>query len=250
MPDADSRPRTGAQAWPRPVARSQIVLGDRSELRDGWDVSLPPARTSTAARTTAAAGPKGLTLADASRLQKVAVRAGQHGPLAARLPAYGRSDRDGHGTLRVGSGPGEWLLLSATRSAADLGADLGVDLGADLDADLGADFDAQGVAELVSLVEVTHGRAMVRLTGEAAAATLAKLTPVDLTDRCTPHAAALRCAVAGLVTDVVRDDRSGRPSYLLHCERSSGQYLFDVLADAGQEFGLRPVTASAQELLG
>jgi sarcosine oxidase subunit alpha len=224
------------------VARSQIILGDRSELRDGWDVSLPPARTSTAARTAAAAGPRGLTLADASRLQKVTVRAGQHGALAARLPAYGRSDRDGHGTLRVGSGPGEWLLLSATRSAAELGAELG--------ADLGADFDARSAAELVSLVEVTHGRAMLRLTGEAAAATLAKLTPVDLTDRSAPHGAALRCAVAGLVTDVVRDDRSGRPSYLTHCERSSGQYLFDVLADAGQEFGLRPATASAQELLG
>ena len=249
MPDADSRPRTGAQAWPRPVARSQIILGDRSEVRDGWDVSLPPPRTSTAARTAAAAGPNGLTLADASRLQKVTVRAAQHGTLAGRLPAYGRSDRDGHGTLRVGSGPGEWLLLSATRSPAELGTDLHV---TDVDtADVGAaDLDQQGARELVSLVDVTHGRAMLRLTGEAAAATLAKLTPVDLTDRRAPHGAALRCAVAGLVTDVVRDDRSRRPSYLLHCERSSGQYLFDVLADAGQEFGLRPVTASAQELLG
>ena len=28
------------------------------------------------------------------------------------------------------------------------------------------------------------------------------------------------------------------PLELLHCERSSGQYLFDVLVDAGAEFGL------------
>ncbi len=44
--------------------------------------------------------------------------------------------------------------------------------------------------------------------------------------------------MAKVVTDVVRDDFDGTRSYLLHCERSSGQYLFDVLVDAGAEFGL------------
>jgi len=37
---------------------------------------------------------------------------------------------------------------------------------------------------------------------------------------------------------VVRDDVDGVRSYLLHCERSSGQYFFDALLDAGQEFGI------------
>ena len=40
-------------------------------------------------------------------------------------------------------------------------------------------------------------------------------------------------AVASVITDVVRDDVSGVRSYLLHCERSSGQYLWDALLDAG-----------------
>ena len=44
--------------------------------------------------------------------------------------------------------------------------------------------------------------------------------------------------VAALVTDLVRDDVGGVPSYLLHCERSSGQYLVDALLDAGAEFGV------------
>jgi glycine cleavage system aminomethyltransferase T len=44
--------------------------------------------------------------------------------------------------------------------------------------------------------------------------------------------------VAKVVTDVVRDDFDGTRWYLLHCEQSSGQYLFDVLVDAGAEFGL------------
>jgi glycine cleavage system aminomethyltransferase T len=36
----------------------------------------------------------------------------------------------------------------------------------------------------------------------------------------------------------VRDDEDGTRSYLLHCERSYGQYLFDALLDAGHEFGI------------
>ena len=61
---------------------------------------------------------------------------------------------------------------------------------------------------------------------------------IDFADRVTPNGAAFRSFVAKLVTDVVRDDRDGELSYLLHCERSSGQYLFDALIDAGDEFGI------------
>jgi glycine cleavage system aminomethyltransferase T len=44
--------------------------------------------------------------------------------------------------------------------------------------------------------------------------------------------------VASLATDVIRDDRDGIPGYLLHCERSSGQYLFDAVFSAGADFGI------------
>jgi sarcosine oxidase gamma subunit len=56
---------------------------------------------------------------------------------------------------------------------------------------------------------------------------------LDLSDDAVPDGAALRTSVAALVTDVVRDDVEGVRSYLLHCERSSGQYLADVLLAAG-----------------
>ena len=38
----------------------------------------------------------------------------------------------------------------------------------------------------------------------------------------------------------VRDDLGATPSYLLHCERSSGRYLHEALLDAGREFGIEP----------
>ena len=34
------------------------------------------------------------------------------------------------------------------------------------------------------------------------------------------------------------DDQAAVPSYLLHCERSSGQYLFGALVSAGESFGI------------
>jgi hypothetical protein len=60
---------------------------------------------------------------------------------------------------------------------------------------------------------------------------------MDLDDRFVPQGAALRTSLARVVTDLVRDDVDGRPSYLLHCERSSGRYLLDSLLAAGADFG-------------
>ncbi len=53
-----------------------------------------------------------------------------------------------------------------------------------------------------------------------------------------PDGAALRTAVAAVAIDVIRDDTGGTRSYLLHCERSVGQYLFDAIRRAGAEFGI------------
>jgi len=94
--------------------------------------------------------------------------------------------------------------------------------------------------EFISVVDVTHGRALIRLTGVLAARLLAKVCPIDFSERVTPHGAAFRSSVAALATDVVRDDRDGSPSYLLHCERSAGQYLYDSLLDAGADLGIEP----------
>jgi sarcosine oxidase gamma subunit len=78
----------------------------------------------------------------------------------------------------------------------------------------------------------------MRITGVAAAELLAGECPVDLADDMAPDGTALRAPVAGLAVDIIRDDRSGTPSYLLHCERSSGQYLFGALVSAGEPLGI------------
>jgi heterotetrameric sarcosine oxidase gamma subunit len=150
-----------------------------------------------------------LTVTDCSPLPKWLVR----GRGAFAVP-FGRAERVA-GTLVVGSGPTEWTALGGGRPVAS--------------------------GDFVSVIDMTHGRALVRVTGAQAAAMMAKLCAVDLADRVSPDGTAFRSSVAKVVTDVIRDDRDGTRSYLLHCERSSGQYLFDALLDAGGEFGIEAI---------
>jgi heterotetrameric sarcosine oxidase gamma subunit len=193
-----------------PVARSPISPAPPVTVERGWEIS---ARRSDAE----------LRIMDCTPLAKVLVRASANGEVARTLGVpFGRAARDERGTLVVGSGPGEWLLLAPPGANAAVAGRV----------------EEVHDDELVSVFDATHGRALMRITGARAADLLAKVCGVDLSEETTPDGAAFRSSVAKLVTDVVRDDRGGERSYLLHCERSSGQYLFDALIDAGDEFGI------------
>jgi len=211
------------------VARSPIAPASPQVVVDGWVVS---GRRSHA----------DVTLTDCTPLTKIAVKAVYDGALADSLGVpFGRATREDRGlgpggdVLVVGSGPGEWLVIAPPAQQAAV---------------VGRLHDTAGrAAELVTVVDVTHGRALVRLTGQRSADLLAKECGVDLDDGVCHDGAALRTAVARVATDLVRDDLAGTRSYLLHCERSSGQYLFDSLLDAGDEFGAEVdgfVSADAQ----
>lgn len=181
---------TGTYRGPAPVARSAVG-------------------------TEAVGSPQTARLTDESALGKLLVRAPVEGPMASALGTrFGRAVRDGD-RLTVGSGPGEWLVLAPVTDLPKLATWL----------------EQQGESDpgLVSVVDLTHGRAMVRLTGPDAAGVLARVCAVDLSDRITPDGAAFRTSVARVATDVVRDDHDA-PSYLLHVERSSGTYLWDELS--------------------
>jgi len=179
-------------------------------VEHGWEVS---------ARRSAAE----LKITDSTPLAKTLVLAPTDGELARTLGVpFGRAVRDEHGTLVVGSGPGEWLLLSTPGTGA---------------AARGRIEEVQD-GGLVSVFDATHGRALVRITGARTPNLLAKVCAIDFSETVTPYGAAFRSSVAKLVTDVVRDDLDGERSYLLHCERSSGQYLFDALIDAGDEYDI------------
>ena len=193
-----------------PIARSPIAPLPPTTVEHGWEVS---------ARRSAAE----LKITDCTPLAKILVLASTEGEVARSLGVrFGRATRDTHGTLVVGSAPGEWLLLATPGTSTAVTQRV-------------EKMPGEG---LISVFDATHGLALLRITGARAPDLLAKVCAIDFSEAVTPDGAAFRSSVAKLVTDIVRDDRDGEISYLLHCERSSGQYLFDVLIDAGDEFGI------------
>ena len=196
-----------------PIARSPVAPTAPVEVVNGWEVST---RRSTAA----------LQLADLTWLAKVAVKADANGAFTARRPTvFGRARRLSADILEIGSDPGGWLTIGPVGGGAELVERLTAEV--------------RDAGEMVSVIDLTHGRALLRLSGEDSVGVLAKICAIDLADTVTPNLSAFRSSVATLVTAVVRDDLvDGTRSYLLHCERSSGQHLFNCVVDAGAEFGI------------
>ena len=222
-----------------PIARSPIAPGGPTRVVAGWEVA--------AGRSAAP-----LTLSDRTPLAKVVVRAPAGSATAEALGVLpGRATRLDDGTLAVGSGPEEWTLLAAPgrgpalaeRWPAGEGGDSGGGSGGGGGGSGGGDGDGNRggcVVDdgLTTAVDLTSARALLRLTGAPADRLLAKVCAIDLDDRVTPDGSAFRSSVAKVVTDVIRDDQAGIRSYLLHCDRSYGQYLCDALLDAGAEFDI------------
>lgn len=89
-----------------------------------------------------------------------------------------------------------------------------------------------------SAVDLTHVRAMFRLTGIDAATLINRVCALDLSDGMFPNGAAARTLFAGVATEIIRDDEHGAPSYLLLPSRSFSTYVLEVILDAGAELGL------------
>jgi heterotetrameric sarcosine oxidase gamma subunit len=197
------------------------------------DEPAPVARSPITVRadaSTARAERGRLWLRDETLLVKVLVRATPNQVVAETLGVrMGGVARGRDGSLIVGSGPGEWLVIAPPGGAAAVADRLA----------------AAATDALVTIVDVTSGRILLRLTGGSSSAVLAKLCAVDLDT--LPSGSVLRTSVADVVTEVVRDDVTDHPptptepvrSYLLSCDASYGQYLFDVLLDAGREHGIQ-----------
>ena len=170
-----------------------------------------------------------LTLSDASATTKWLVRASAQGPTADLLGArFGSSQVAAGGALVLGSRPGEWIVLGTPEEVSAAVAEL----------------DGLDSQEFMSALDWTHGRAMFRVTGRESARMLEKVCSLDWADPMMPDGAVASASVAKVTCDIARNDAYAAPSYLIFCDRSFGQYLFDALIDAGDEFGVSVVAAA------
>lgn len=163
-----------------------------------------------------------LSLVDVSATTKITVRSGPETNAYRQISVPFATSRTEAGVVIVGQRPDEWLVVGGEPAAQVLADSL----------------DRTGH---VSVIDSTHGRAMFRLTGADSASLLEKLCSLDWNDHMTPDGAAVSGSVARVTCDIVRNDLDGARSYLISCDRSYGQYLFDVILDAGQEFGVTPL---------
>lgn len=88
----------------------------------------------------------------------------------------------------------------------------------------------------VTITDVTHGRAIMRLTGEKAPSVLPKICGLNFADAAFPNLHAAQTSLAKVRALIVRSDRDSLPAYYLVVDRSLGAYVWGVVDDAAQEF--------------
>ncbi len=163
-----------------------------------------------------------LTLTDQSNQGKMIVRAGAGTGARGALAQPFASSRVAGSVLIAGTRPDEWMILGPSDAVSSVVSSI---------PDAGH----------VSFVDWTHGRAMFRLTGNVASSALEKVCGLDWSDAMMPNGAVTSASVAKVTCDVIRNDEDDTPSYLILCDRSFGQYMFDALLDAGEEFTISAV---------
>jgi heterotetrameric sarcosine oxidase gamma subunit len=94
-----------------------------------------------------------------------------------------------------------------------------------------------GNGRFARATDLTHGKAVLKLAGAASRDVLSKICGLDFYDRLFPNMFVAQTSAAKIKTLIVRADQGNVLTYFLHVERSLGQYFWEVVWDAGQEFG-------------
>ena len=141
-------------------------------------------------------------------------------PVAEPLTAARRRDLS---ILRLG--PDEWLVVTPDRRLARIERTLRDAL----------------AGQHAALTDVSHGRAVLVLSGPDARAVLSKGCPLDLHPRVFGPG---RCAQSRLARcQALIHQTSDAPEFEIHVQRSFAQYAWMWLEDAGREFGMGIVPA-------
>ena len=86
--------------------------------------------------------------------------------------------------------------------------------------------------------DITHGKAVLRLAGVAASEVLSKICGLDFHPTVFPNQHVAQTSAAKIKTLIARYDEGEIPTYFLHVNRPLGQYFWETVWDAGQEFGI------------
>lgn len=92
-----------------------------------------------------------------------------------------------------------------------------------------------------TVVDLTHGRSAVRVSGVGAPELLAQLCSLDFANDFTPNSAVISGTVSSVMCDIIRDDLEGAPSYLLLMDRSFAEFLSKQLVEVATYLNQHPL---------
>ena len=105
-----------------------------------------------------------------------------------------------------------------------------------------------GTGMCAHVTNVTSGLAAINVAGPRARETLGKLTGVDLSPDAFRYMRSAQGDVAGVPSILLRIGFVGETGWEVHFPAEYGEYLWDALMDAGEEFGISPFGTEAQRI--
>jgi heterotetrameric sarcosine oxidase gamma subunit len=108
---------------------------------------------------------------------------------------------------------------------------------------------SHGAGDLVTVTDMTHGRAELRLIGPASAELLSRLCGLDFHPSAFPNLAARQSSLARTTQLIIREDIGALPAYSLVGARSLGAYLWHSMMQAGRDLGIGPLGQAALDRL-
>ncbi len=106
-----------------------------------------------------------------------------------------------------------------------------------------------GTDQRAYVTNVTSNYAAVNVAGPYARQTLSKLTDIDLSTKAFRYMRFAQGEIAGIPGMLLRIGFVGEPGWEVHVPAEYGEYLWDAVMDAGEEFGIAPFGLEAQRVL-
>jgi heterotetrameric sarcosine oxidase gamma subunit len=223
-----------------PLHVAHARLDARFENLSGWEVP----RVYTSAEAEAEALHQRVGVADISAVGKILVRGNAAGLLGAALGAAptvvgGVTAVTLHDATGLPVGPGSVTQLASDEFLLVTPAGVAQQIVNRLELQRVApttdDFNSQ-----VSIVDRTSGLAGLLLAGPRSRDLLSKLSALPLAPERFPNQCAAQTSVGKVHATVVRQDMADVVAFDLYFDRSYGEYLWNVVLDAGLEFGIHP----------
>ena len=99
--------------------------------------------------------------------------------------------------------------------------------------------------QFITVTDVTHGRAEIRVIGPDSQALLSKLCGLDFHISAFPNETAKQSSLAKTAQLIIRCDIGELPAFSIIGPQSLGAYIWDTLMEAGREFGVVPIGRAA-----